>query len=82
MSTISVRKLIADGSLSLDKPYRQFFRTSRNRTGIFELSMYRCGKRVFVYFYARLDGSEMPCRSYRVQRSTLVSDLLNDLQLV
>ena len=44
--------------------------------------MYCTGKRVFIYFYARLDGSEMPCRSYRVQRSTLISDLVNDLKRV
>lgn len=82
MSTLSVKQLIADGSLSLGKPYRQFFSTSKKRTGIFELSMYSIGKRAFVYFYARLDGSEMPCRSYRVQRSTLISDLVNDLKRV
>lgn len=79
MKSLSVKKLIADGSLSFDRPYRRFFRTSRNRTGIYELSLYRTGVRSFVYFYARLDGDVLPCRSYRVQRSTLVSDLENDL---
>lgn len=82
MSVVSVKNLIANGSLSLGKSYRQFFSTKKNRTGIFELSMYSTGKRVFVYFYARLDGDEMPCRSYRVQRSTLISDLVNDLKTV
>lgn len=80
MVSLSVKSLISDGSLSLGKPYRQFFTTSKNRTGIFELSMYCTGKKTFVYFYARLDGSEFPCRSCRVQRSTLISDLLNDLK--
>lgn len=79
MKSLSVKKLIEDGSLRLDRPYRQFFRTSRGETGIFELSMYCTGVRNFVYFYARLYGYELPCRSYRVQRSTLVSDLVNDL---
>lgn len=80
MVALSVKKLIADGSLSLDRPFRQFFRTSRGETGIFELSMYCTGVRNFVYFYARLDGYEFPCRSYRVQRSTLISDLVKDLK--
>lgn len=79
MKTLSVKKLIANGSLSLDRPYRRYFRTSRNQTGVYELSLYCTGVRTFVYFYARLYGDELPCRSYRVQRSTLVSDLVKDL---